>query len=161
MKSTHYPSFLLAALLAGLAFAGCKKCAPSDPGPLPFGLVFSTDTLGTGLGFHKAEALSAYLVRYRGTDFSEPVDTLRAQDKVPKAFYYVDHKLFCVIPAATGPTDPRSFRLEVPAVKRRYDITDIVLQYGGISDCTRSIDRLDALVNGQRVDARQNYTLTR
>lgn len=164
MKQHQYLSLLPVALLAvaaSQALSSCKKCAPSEPGPLPFGLVFSTDTLGAGLGFRRAEAFSAYLVRYRGTNLSEPLDTLRPQDKVPAAFYYVDKTLFCNFPASAGATDPRSYRLEVPAAKRRYDITDIVLQYGGVSDCTRSIDRLDALLNGQRVDARRGYVLTK
>ena len=148
-------------MAASQTLSSCKKCAPSETGPPPFGLAFSTDTLGAGLGFHKAEAFSAYLVRYRGTNLSEPLDTLRPQDKVPAAFSYVGKTLFCNFPASAGATDPHGYRLEVPAVKRRYDITDIVLQYGGVSDCTRSIDRLDALLNGQRVDARRGYVLTR
>ena len=151
----------LLALAAGLAFGGCKKCLPNNPGPLPFGLAFSTDTLGTGKGFHQAEAFSAYLVRYRGADFTQPLDTLRAQDKVPRVFYYVDRTMFCNFPAISGSDGPGSYRLAVPAAQRNYDITDIVLEYGGTSECTRSINRLDALVNGQRADARRGYVITK
>ncbi|WP_223650523.1 hypothetical protein [Hymenobacter psoromatis] len=154
-------------LLAGLSFAGCKKSSPNSPcplaltGPLPFGLAFSTDTLGTGTGFRKAEAFSAYLVRYRGTNLTEPLDTLRAQDKVPRAFTYLDKTMFLNILATGGSDGFHSYRLAVPAAQRSYDITDIVLEYGGLSDCTRNINRLDALVNGQRVDARRGYTITK
>ncbi|MEJ7664034.1 MAG: hypothetical protein WKG07_33140 [Hymenobacter sp.] len=157
----------LLALAAGLAFGGCKKSSPDAPcplylpSPLPFGLAFSTDTLGAGKGFRKAEAFSAYLVRYRDTSLTQPLDTLRAQDKVPKAFTYVGKTMFLNILATDGPDGFRGYRLAVPAAQRSYDITDIVLEYGGISECTRSINRLDALVNGQRVDARRGYTITK
>lgn len=158
----------LFAVLLGLAagsLTGCNlhPCYPADTGPPPFGIAFSTDTLGAGAGFRKAEAFSAYLVRYRGADFSQPLDTLRASDryKAPTVFYYVDRTLFCNFPAVGGPSDPRSYRLEVPAAKKRYDISDITLEYGGVDNCTRTISRLDALLNGQRVDARRGYVLTK
>jgi len=162
------PITLFSAALLGLAassLAGCnlRPCASANAGPPLLGLVFSTDTLGTGPGFRKAEALSAYLVRYRGADFSLPLDTLRASDRYrsPTAFYYVDRTLFCNFPATAGPSDPRSYRLEVPATKKRYDLSDIVFEYGGVDNCTRTVARLDMLVNGQRVDARRGYTLTK
>lgn len=166
----HSYSWRLAALLAlaaGLALGGCKKSSPEAPcplaltGPLPLGLAFSTDTVGTGLGFRKAEAFSAYLVRYKGPGQTEPLDTLRPQDKVPTAFCYVDKTLFCNILAIENPTGPRSYRLVVPAAQRRYDIADIVLEYGGVENCTRTISRFDALVNGQRVDVRRGYVITK
>ncbi len=148
--------------LVGLIFVGggCRKCLPNEAGPPSVGFAFSTDTVGTGLGFRKAEALSAYLVRYAGPDLSRPLDTVRT-GQMPGNFYYVDRTLFCNFPADAGSTGPQSYRLEVPASKRRYDVADIVLQYGGYNDCTRSIDRLDALVNGQRVDLCRGYTLTK
>ncbi|QKG57172.1 hypothetical protein GKZ68_11355 [Hymenobacter sp. BRD128] len=156
---------ILLGLAAECGLAGCnlRPCNPADPGPQPFGIAFSTDTLGAGKGFRKAEAFSAYLVRYRGADFSQPLDTLRANDrpKSPMLFYYVDRTLFCNFPAVGGPSDPRSYRLEVPAAKRRYDISDIVLTYGGVDNCTRTITRFDALINGQRVDTRQGYVATK
>ncbi|WP_151089212.1 hypothetical protein [Hymenobacter baengnokdamensis] len=142
-----------------LAFSSCRKdCAPADTGPPLFGIAFSTDTLGTGRGFHEAEALSAYLVRYADANLSRPLDTVRTNQK-PGNFFYVDRTLFCNFPASAGAADPHSYRLEVPATKSRFDIQDVVLQYGGPTDCTRSIDRLDALVNGQRVDARRGYVV--
>jgi hypothetical protein len=157
---TWRPAPLLA-LAAGLAFGGCKKCAPNATGPLPFGLALSTDTLGTGKGFRKAEAFSAYLVRYRGADLTQPLDTLRPQAVVPRNFYYVDRTMFCNFPAASNPDGPHSYRLAVPAAQRSYDIADIVLEYGGITDCTQNVNRLDALLNGQRVDARRGYVITK
>jgi hypothetical protein len=162
----HYTRFVagLLALAAGsLTSCNLHPCSSSETGPPPFGIAFSTDTLGTGTGFRKAEALSAYLVRYKGVDFSQPLDTLRANDryKSPTVFYYVDRTLFCNFTAIGGPSDPHSYRLEVPAVKKRYDIRDIVLEYGGVDDCTRTIARLDALLNGQRIDARRGYVLTK
>lgn len=146
------------------AGTGCRKdCYMADTGPPQFGLAFSTDTLGTGGGFRKAEAFSAYLVRYRGADFSQPQDTLWAknQRQGPNVFYYVDRTMFCNFPAVGGATDPQSYRLEVPAARKRYDISAIALEYGGTTDCSRTIARLDALINGQRVDARRGYTLTK
>jgi hypothetical protein len=163
----YFDARFLAALLAlgfcGFTSCNLNHCAPAETGPQPFGLAFSTDTLGAGTGFRKAEAFSAYLVRYRAADFSQPLDTLRATDrtKAPIVFYYVDRTLFCNFPAVGGPSDPHSYRLEVPAVKKRYDISDIVLEYGGIDDCTRTLARLDALLNGQRVDARRGFVLTK
>lgn len=160
------PAMLLA-LAAGLAFGGCKKSSPDAPCPpilpelLPFGMAFSTDTLGMGKGFRQAEAFSAYLVRYRDANLTQPLDTLRAQDKVPRAFTYVGRTMFVNILATDGLTGYRSYRLAVPAAQRSYDITDIVLEYGGTSECTRSINRLDALVDGQRVDARRGYVITK
>jgi hypothetical protein len=154
-----YPTLLLAGAL--LVASGCRReCALAETGPPLLGFAFSTDTLAAGKGFRKAEALSAYLVRYKDADLSQPLDTVRAGQR-PGNFYYVDRTLFCNFPASTGPTDPRSYRLEVPAATRRYDITDIGLQYDGTADCSRSISRLDALVNGQRVDARRGYVLTK
>ncbi|QKG53158.1 hypothetical protein [Hymenobacter sp. BRD67] len=142
-----------------LAFSSCHKdCAPAITAPQPFSIAFSTDTLSTGRGFHKAEALSAYLVRYADTELSQPLDTVRTSQK-PGNFFYVDRTLFCNFPASAGAADPHSYRLEVPATKSRYDIQAVVLQYGGTTACTRSIDRLDALVNGQRVDARRGYVV--
>jgi hypothetical protein len=164
--SHHYTRFVAALLgLGACGLTGCnlRPCASSDTGPPPFGLAFSTDTLGAGTGFRKAEALSAYLVRYQGVAFTQPVDTLRANDrfKSPTAFYYVDRTLFCNFTAVGGPADPHSYRLEVPAAKKRYDISDIVLEYGGVDDCTRTVARLDAQLNGQRIDARRGYVLTK
>ncbi|GAA4507469.1 hypothetical protein GCM10023172_38130 [Hymenobacter ginsengisoli] len=151
--------------LAACSLTSCNlhPCYPNDPGPQPFGVAFSTDTLGTGKGFRKAEAFSAYLVRYRGADFSQPLDTLRASDrpKLPMVFYYVDRTLFCNFPAVGSPSDPHSYRLEVPASQKRYDISDIVLEYGGVDNCTRTIGRFDALINGQRVDTRRGYVATK
>lgn len=91
------------------------------------------------------------------------MDTLHVSDryKTPMAFYYVDRTLFCNFPAVGDPTGPHSYRLEVPATRKRYDISDIVLEYGGMDNCTRTLARLDALLNGQRVDARRGYVLTR
>lgn len=155
--------FSSALLLVGtlLAASSCRQqCGLSETGPPFLGFVFSTDTVAAGTGFRKAEALSAYLVRYKNADLSQPIDTVRTNSR-PSNFYYVDRRLFCNLPASAGPTDPHSYRLEVPAVQRRYDITDIVLQYGDIDDCSRSISRLDALVNGQRVDVRQGFVLTK
>ena len=160
------PATLLV-LAAGLAFGGCKKTSPDAPcplylpSPLPFGMALSTDTLGTGKGFRQAEAFSAYLVRYRDANLTQPLDTLRAQDKVPKAFTYVGKTMFINILATDGLNGYRGYRLAVPAAQRSYDITDIVLEYGGTSECTRSINRLDALVNGQRADARRGYVITK
>jgi hypothetical protein len=164
--SYYYTRFMAGLLgVAACSLTGCNlhPCYSSESGPPPFGMAFSTDTLGAGTGFRKAEAFSAYLVRYRGSDFSQPIDTLRANDraKAPTAFYYVDRTLFCNFPAVGGPTDPRSYRLEVPAAKKRYDISDIVLEYGGVDDCTRTVARLDAQLNGQRIDARRGYVLTK
>ncbi len=160
---TH--AFLTLLVLSVGSLTGCnlQHCNPSELGPVPFGLAFSTDTLGAGTGFRKAEGFTAYLVRYQGVDFSQPLDTLRANDRLksPTAFYYVDRTLFCNFLAAPGPGGPRSYRLEVPAARKRYDISDIVLEYGGVDNCTRTIARLDALLNGQRVDARRGYVLTK
>jgi hypothetical protein len=144
-----------------LAASSCQqKCGLAETGPPLLGIAFSTDTLGAGTGFRKAEALSAYLVRYKNADLSQPLDTVRTSQR-PGNFYYVDRTLFCNFPASAGPADPHSYRLEVPAATRRYDITDIGLQYDGAAACSRSISRLDALVNGQRVDARRGYVLTK
>lgn len=167
MHSYAWRPATLLALAAGLAFGGCKKSSPDAPcplylpSPLPFGLTFSTDTLGTGKGFRQADAFSAYLVRYRDANLTQPLDTLRALDKVPRAFAYVGKTMFLNILAGSFSDGPRSYRLAVPAAQRSYDITDIVLEYGGTSECTRSINRLDALVNGQRVDARRGYVITK
>jgi hypothetical protein len=162
--SQLYTQFCTAALLisALLAASSChrKECGPAETGPPSLGFAFSTDTLAAGAGFRKAEALSAYLVRYKKADLSQPLDTVRTSQR-PGNFYYLDRTLFCNFPASAGPADPLSYRLEVPAVKRRYDITDIVLQYDGTDDCSRTISRLDALVNGQRVDARRGFVLTK
>ena len=161
-----YPRFWHVVLALGLvaAGAGCRKdCYLAATAPQSFGMAFSTDTLGAGVGFRKAEAFSAYLVRYRGANFSQPQDTLWAknQRQVPTAFYYVDRTMFCNFPAIGSATDPRSYRLVVPAASKRYDVSDIVLEYGGTTDCSRTLNRLDALINGQRVDARRGYTLTK
>jgi hypothetical protein len=161
-----YTRFWYVVLAGGLVAAGtgCRKnCYPAETGPPPFGMAFSTDTLGTGAGFHKAEAFSAYLVRYRGPDFSQPQDTLWAknQRQGPNVFYYVDRTMFCNFPAVGSATGPQSYRLEVSAARKRYDISAIVLEYGGSDECSRTIARLDALLNGQRVDASRGYTLTK
>ncbi len=153
----------LLALGTLLAASGCgqhQDCPVAMTSPPMLGLTFSTDTLGGGSGFRKAEALSAYLVRYKNADFSQPLDTVRT-GKVGGNFYYTGRTLFCSLPASTGTTDPRSYRLEVPAVSRRYDITDIIVQYDGTAECTSSLSRLDALLNGQRIDARRGYVLTK
>ena len=162
MQHNRYFPMLLVGSLATLSMlgSGCNKCTGqmnSMPPPV-LGFVFSTDTLGTGKGFRKAEALSAYAVRYAGQDLTEPLDTVRATQR-SGSFYYVDRTLFCNFPINNLATGAHSYRVEVPAAQRRYDIKDIVLQYGGVSDCTTSIDRLDALLNGQRVDARRGYPL--
>ena len=159
VSTSFYSALLLASTL--LAASSCRQpCAMAETGPPLLGFVFSTDTVGTGTGFHKAEALSAYLVRYKKADLSQPIDTVRTNSR-PGNFYYVDRKLFCNFPASAGDSDPHSYRLQVPAVQRRYDITDINLQYDGTADCSRSISRLDALVNGERVDARRGFVLTK
>jgi hypothetical protein len=152
-----------AALLVGtlLMASSCRQgCGLAETGPPLLGFAFSTDTLAGGAGFRKAEAFSAYLVRYKNADLTQPLDTVRTTQR-PGNFYYVDRTLFCNFPASAGPADPHSYRLEVPGVARRYDITDINLQYDGTADCGRSISRLDALVNGQRVDARRGFVLTK
>jgi len=162
MKNLFTP-FCSTILLAGtlLAASSCRQeCGQAETGPPLLGFAFSTDTLAAGTGFRKAEAFSAYLVRYKKADFSQPIDTVRTGQR-PGNFYYVDRTLFCNFPASPGPADPLSYRLEVPAATRRYDITDIGLQYDGTADCSRSISRLDALVNGQRVDMRRGYVLTK
>jgi hypothetical protein len=162
MKNLFTP-FCPAILLVGtlLAASSCRReCALAETGPPRLGFAFSTDTLAAGTGFRKAEALSAYLVRYKNADLSQPIDTVRTGQR-PGNFYYVDRTLFCNLPASAGPSDPLSYRLEVPAATRRYDITDIGLQYDGTAECSRSISRLDALVNGQRVDARRGFVLTK
>lgn len=163
MKHPFTP-FCSSLLLVGtlLAASSCRRqqCELAATGPPLLGFAFSTDTLAAGKGFRKAEALSAYLVRYKNADLSQPLDTVRTSQR-PGSFYYVDRTLFCNLPASAGPADPRSYRLEVPAATRRYDITDIGLQYDGTAECSRSISRLDALVNGQRVDARRGFVLTK
>jgi len=165
MQHSRYFPLLLAGSLAALAGlgSGCRSKCDGRMNSMPppaFGLVFSTDTLGAGKGFRKAEVLSAYAVRYAGADLTEPLDTVRANQR-GNVFYYVDRTLFCNFPINSLATGPHSYRVEVPAAQRRYDVKDIVLQYGGVSDCTTSLDRLDALLNGQRVDARRGYVLTK
>ena len=145
--------------LAALFDAGCRQCGASETGPARFGVVFSTDTLGAGKGFRRAEVATAYLVRYTSANFTQPIDTARALP-TGNYFYYVDHRWFCNFPV-TGSEPPRSYRLEMPAASRRYDIADIVLQYGDVENCSRTISRLDALINGQRVDVRRDGTLTK
>ena len=159
MKATASISWAGGLVLAALLGAGCRRCGASESGPAQYGLAFSTDTLGVGKGFRRAEVATAYLVRYTNADYTQPLDTVRALQK-PGNFFYVDRRWFCILPF-TGSNPPRSYRLEVPAARRRYDITDIVLQYGSVEDCTRTIARLDALVNGQRRDGRQGDELTK
>jgi len=162
MKHLFTP-FCTAAVLIGtlLATSSCnQKCGLAETGPPLLGFAFSTDTLAAGKGFRKAEAFSAYLVRYKNADLTQPLDTVRTTQR-PGNFYYVDRTLFCNFPASAGPSDPHSYRLEVPGAARRYDITDIGLQYDAVGSCSNTISRLDALVNGQRVDARRGFVLTK
>lgn len=152
--------WLVGALLAASSCRHPQDCAVAITSPPLLGFAFSTDTVVGGTGFRKAEAFTAYLVRYKNADFSQPLDTVRAT-KPGGNFHYIDRTLFCNLPAGGGATDPRSYRLEVPATKHRYDIADPVVQYDATAECTRSLARLDALVNGQRVDVRRGYVLTR
>lgn len=158
------PLAVLGLALLPFLNSGCQRCGDSESPPPHLGFALSTDTLGTASkGFRKAEAFSAYVVFYGGPDFSQPLDTVRAT-KQPSNFYYVDRTMFCnlAIPSnGARSSEPRSYRLAVPAAGRRYDISDAVLQYGGADECTRSLDRLDVLVNTQRVDVRRGYTLTK
>jgi hypothetical protein len=105
------PRIALLLISTLLAASSCQqKCGLAETGPPLLGIAFSTDTLGAGTGFHKAEALSAYLVRYKNADLSQPLDTVRTSQR-PGNFYYVDRTLFCNFPASAGPADPHSYRL--------------------------------------------------
>lgn len=152
--------------LAGLlALAGCD-CPKADLAPPQFMLAFSTDTLASGgLGFRRAEVRSAYLVRYAGPAWQQPVDTLRAPtlrsgtSPVLAIYYYrADNPhppQFALPDYVSQNVFARSFRLVVPAASRRYDIANLVLeQAAGRGRCPLTYTtRNEATVNGQRHDA--------
>jgi hypothetical protein len=156
-------------LLAGGALLGSCNCPEAETGPVPFVLQFSTDTLNAGRGFRRAELQAAYLVRYDDAAFIYPVDTLRFVTKsqnepgillyyptafsAPQAYlpYYIDN----------GNHYAQGFKLQLPGVT--YYISNLELQMSDSKGfCEQShTDHYYATVNGQRVDARGGYLLTR
>ena len=150
-------------LVAGMAVSGCE-CDKNSPPPPQFQLAFSPDTLGAGLGFRRAEVRSAYLIRYRTPDYQQPADTLRQPTAASAAgtapvleiHYSPQHPpQFAVNAYVAQNVTARSFRLVVPAARRSYDITNIVLvQIAGNGRCSAPrTTHNEATVNGQLRDA--------
>ena len=148
----------------GLLATGCNMCEEPDLPPPQLALAFSTDTLASGgIGFRLAEIRSAYLVRYATADFQQPLDTLRrpvpntgARQVLQIEYSYQRPPQFEVPVGVAQNVVARSFRLEVPAANRRYDITDVVLEtetlYADQPCPSYRPVRREALVNGQRRD---------
>lgn len=156
--------------------AGCN-CPDADVAPLQFTLQFSTDTLGAGHGFRTAEIRDSYLVRYKDNQFRELADTLRAV--VRTSYSYFDDSLRIYYPApglppqfslpssyhdfyaASGYGSAKSFVLRVgPSVFRLNDFKIDERTTGLLCPQTHQ-DHYFAALNGQRIDARGGYLLTR
>ncbi|WP_310395946.1 hypothetical protein [Hymenobacter sp.] len=115
------------------------------------------------MGFRLSEIRSAYMVRYASADFQQPLDTLRrpvpnvgARQSLQIEYSYQRPPQF-EVPVNVGQNVvARSFRLEVPAANRRYDITDVVLEtetlYADQPCPNYRLVLRNALVNGQRRD---------
>ncbi|MCI1189378.1 hypothetical protein MON38_18290 [Hymenobacter sp. DH14] len=156
---------LTAGLAAAVALPSCQQTCPLNMSPPPaFMLAFSTDTTETsGLGFRRAELLSAYLVRYAAADFQQPLDTLRQPSastplnnpKPVLAIYYsAGHPPQFAVPDYSTQSSGPGYRLVVPAANRTFDISNIVLQQApGENRCDGyRITRREATVNGQLRD---------
>ena len=156
---------LAALLVAAVALPACQQICPANMSPPPvFMLAFSTDTAkSSGLGFHRAEVRSAYLVRYGTADFQQPTDTLRQPATAPPlnstkpvlAIYYgAGEPPQFAVPDYGNPPRALSYRLVVPAASRTYDISNVVLkQEPGKDRCDGyRITRREATVNGQLRD---------
>ena len=150
--------------LALLPLAGCTRgCQEPNPLPNSFLLAFSTDTLSpTGVGFRRAEIRSAYLVEYATATLQQPLDTLHPNTGRPgpgrflEVYYGTGRQApMFELRGAGRRADAQSFRLVVPAGGRRYNITNVVLEFAtGPGKCPEyTVTRKEATVNGQRREA--------
>ena len=156
---------LAALLVAAMALPACQQICPANASPPPvFMLAFSTDTAkSSGLGFHRAEVRSAYLVRYGTTDFQQPTDTLRqpaaatplnSTKPVVAIYYGTGEPPQFAVPDDGNQQRALSYRLVVPAASRTFDISNVVLkQEPGKDRCDGyRLTRREATVNGQLRD---------
>ena len=152
-------------LTAAVALPNCQQTCPLNMAPPPaFMLAFSTDTLeSSSLGFRRAEVRSAYLVRYRTATFQQPLDTLlqpsastlnSTKPVLAIHYYLAGHPPQFAVPDNGTPQAGQSYRLVVPAARRTYDISNVVLkQEPGETRCAGDrITRREATVNGQLRD---------
>ena len=170
--SARYAAGLLLAL-STTALVGCS-CPDYDVMPVHFTLQFKIDTLGT-TGFRWQEVEAAYLVRYEDNNFQQLVDTLHAstsgstftEDSLQLHYRGPDAAPLFYLQTAylnrykTQYLPLKSFALHVgPDVFR---ITNLDLQQSehGFRCPVSQVDHYFATINGQRIDARDGYLLTR
>jgi hypothetical protein len=153
--------------------AGCN-CPDADVAPVQFTLQFSTDTLGAGRGFRRAELQAAYVVRYKQNGFQGLIDTLHTArgpynfNEDSLQFYYPGpglppqvhlpgHYYDFYEPAALA----RSFALHIgPDVFRLTDFDTQESTTGLV--CPRThFDHYYVVLNDQRIDVLGGYLLKR
>lgn len=145
---------LPASLLAG----GCKQCDTPISPPSLLEFPFSADTLGTGTGFTRAEALSTYLVSYTDNYFRQPIDTVRANQRT--GYLKFVRGGLCQLSPPTASTVPLSYRLNVPKAQRQFTLNGLEAKYDS-NVCTSRVTQVTAFLNGKRVDITQPYQLTK
>lgn len=161
--------------LGAMGLAACS-CPYYDVAPPQVMLTFSADTLNGGPGFRQVEVHSAYLVRYKNSDFTDLIDTLRQDPTGSKpgqnfaVNYDPQNGVRCIVEGWVTGTAPhynhysaRSYRLGMPAAARSYALSDIVLKTSQTDErCPQTrIDSYTITINGQVVDVRNSATLTK
>lgn len=158
--------------LSAILLAGCN-CPDVDVAPVQFTLQFSTDTLGAGRGFRTTELRDSYLVRYEDNNFQNLVDTIRTySEALPRDGYQLDFPGPGFPPQLYLPfyypgrynnyyVEAKSFALHIGPDVFQLNSFDLQQSQRGFRCPVTHVDHYYAVINGQRIDARGGYLLTR
>lgn len=127
------PLLLLACLLGAGALTTCtpdcrqQTCDCFSEEEDAIQLQFDLDSLSQG--FRRAEVRGAYVVRFASPGFATPLDTARQERQSSQDFYRYGITLNGLFPPRNGNYGPVGYNYAVvlPAIGRRYQITDIEL----------------------------------